>query len=263
MKMFNRLPKSLSEIEKDLEKDMQFQVQDIFTIQGVGCVLGGIMITGQLYLGGSGPQICYLGPNHGKFITVIVHCLHRQRLQVQNLQAGQVGTCAIKFQKQIPTSSLNDKENNWFETCPADFKLRRGQVLLPFTYEPVSYWEVIVDLFVLTHPTALFIGEELKLHCISISQTAKIIQISSLSSTLAPVLASKEINYGVMNESRLIMRSKKRRWSSDGPRLEPGRNGYVTFRFKNEPEFLLSGSTVLVRGGPLIKCVGKVINCSR
>jgi GTPase len=277
IKLFNRLPKPQSALSEALEEEMQFQIQETFSISGVGTVLGGSMVAGQIYLSGSMPQLCLVGPDHGKFIPVIVHSLHRQRLTVKTLKAGQVGTCALKFlrqenaQSEPRTLSVLDT-SLWTQKVPEDFKLRRGQVLIPITVPASSFWQITVNLSVLTHPNALFIGQEVKLHCGSINQPAKIISISNSSAPPSPQGGSSLTTPSSsppranplqsMNEmipvGELVVKSKRRR-NSSGMGLGPGSNGFVTFRFSNEPEFIAVGATILIRDAE-IKCVGKVLS---
>jgi GTPase len=278
IKLFNRLPKPQSALSDALEEEMQFQIQEIFTISGVGTVLGGCMVAGQIYLSGSMPQLCLLGPDHGRFIPAIVHSLHRQRLSVKTLQAGQVGTCALKFLSNDHAHSdhqtLNVLDTTlWTQRVPDDFKLRRGQVLIPITVPASSFWQMTVNLSVLTHPNALFVGQEVKLHCGSINQPAKIISISNSSAPPSPLGGScvntpsssptqsnpLQSMHQMIPVGELIVKSKKRR-NSSGMSLGPGSNGFVVFRFSNEPEYIAVGATILIRDAE-IKCVGKVVSC--
>ncbi|KAJ3258239.1 hypothetical protein HK103_003720 [Boothiomyces macroporosus] len=263
VKLFNLLPKPQAPRNEVLESRTEFQIEDVFTVDGTGSVVGGMMVNGRLYMSGNTPQIFYLGPDRGRFIPVIIHSVHRQRCKVSHVQAGQVATCAIKFfNKDTSNFTSEDFEklniynkSSWVENLPADFKIRRGQSLVPFGLKsPASFWEVDVDLYVLLHPTSLYSEQQVMVYVGSVRQLAKVMTIKPT----AEKNDENEIAFTSSDEDSPKLPTSRRK-SKPGIHLAHGQHGKVRLRFMYEPEHLTIGSTVLVRGTG-IKCVGKILN---
>eukprot|EP00842_Homolaphlyctis_polyrhiza_P006960 jgi/Hompol1/853/HPOL_001407-RA len=96
-KFMNILPRPPRNSESQLEDETEYQVEEIYSVPGTGCVVGGIMISGRMHLAGGQHITCYLGPDRGRFIPVHVHSLQRQRCPVKHIQSGQAATCALLF----------------------------------------------------------------------------------------------------------------------------------------------------------------------
>ena len=96
-KLFNLLPKKPL-FDDYINESIQFQIQDIFQVDGFS-IIGGLMISGTVRLNNTklSPIICYLGPDRGNFIPVLIHSIRRQRCAVRYIRAGEAGTIALQF----------------------------------------------------------------------------------------------------------------------------------------------------------------------
>jgi GTPase len=77
----------------------------------------------------------YIGPHKGQFLNITIDSIHRQRLPIRCIKAGQTASCSIIFR----TDTIHQKEP------PPGFKIRRGQVILSFLPEQV-FWEIEAEL---------------------------------------------------------------------------------------------------------------------
>lgn len=281
-RLFNLLSKPSSK-EKNLEKEAELQIQDIYNVDG-HTIVGGIMTQGQFQINSSkhSPLICWLGPDHGKFIPVMLTSIYRQRCPVRYLQGGFAGTIGIKFldqehQKNWDTGKILPRMNEfqiaWKNLIPDTFKLRRGQILSVLKDSPpVISSEIQIKLLVVSHPTGLQIGNDLTLHCGSVICSVKIVDIGDkadelgtklLNSPNIPIL-QESLNFEHLSDSLPSPISptsgsrKKRRCTYSGTILKQGESGIVTVKIMNEPEVISIGASVVIRG-PEIKSVGKVI----
>ncbi|KAI8898873.1 P-loop containing nucleoside triphosphate hydrolase protein [Globomyces pollinis-pini] len=274
--MFNLLPKPPA-LTDQLEADSEFQIEDVFTVEGTGCVVGGLMTTGRIYLNGN-PQLFLLGPDQGEYTPVVINSIQRQRCQIKHLQAGQAGTCAIKFIPQTkspnyPVSITAEDLSQCADKPPVDFRIRRGQVLIPICPSPKSYWEVEVELYILSHPSMLAAGHQMVLHSGSVRQLVRVVAVkddNNSSNPPSPVISPASSNSVpdvfqnvdmslAIKSTDLVTKSKKRKQRTvSGNYLTIGQHGRVTVKFIHEPERITIGSTVLLRGTN-IKCVGKVL----
>ncbi|EGF83747.1 hypothetical protein BATDEDRAFT_33882 [Batrachochytrium dendrobatidis JAM81] len=221
IEFLNILPRPPCSFEQYLNNEAEYQIEKVYSIPGVGCVVAGIMVSGRMHLSGSKPISCYLGPDRGKYIPVYVCSLHRQKCAVKHVQAGQIATCALLFQSSsLPASSAQThvnkpnlcsfeipetqsrikhqntitqpSANSWIDTPPAGFKLRRGQILVTtasFATLPESYWEFEVDMHVLYHSTCLTYGSQGTMYCGVLRQSAKVVDICPAS----PVICTNGI----------------------------------------------------------------------
>ncbi|KAJ3207914.1 GTP binding protein [Dinochytrium kinnereticum] len=251
--------------------DVEFGVEEIYSVPSVGYVLGGILKSGIITTtqatappspppdstsqAPTSPTRCQplylLGPDRGRFIPIRISSIQRQRCAVGSLSSGQAGTLAISFPPDLSSSrsSLDP---------PGGFRIRKGQVVVPYVMSPTTRewgdpevgvnWEFEADLHILHAPpcfTAL--GTQGVIYCGGIVQGAKIISVESAAST--PPRRCPSINLEGLLE--------------DGPVVAPvmvvsGMRVRVRFAFASEPEWVRVGRFVLFRGGRL-KCVGKVV----
>ncbi|TPX70436.1 hypothetical protein SpCBS45565_g01818 [Spizellomyces sp. 'palustris'] len=221
---FNYLPKPMSDYDQLLEEEVEYQVEEIYSVPDVGCVIGGKLLSGRITTHSHTPQpTYYLGPDRGSFIPIRISSIHRQRCPVSLIKAGQAASCAVTFLSDPNASdSLLEKDTVVYNiTPPPSFRLRKGQVLLS-TSPPPPVWEFDADLNVL--------------HC---------------ASTVGPSC------HGVIYVGAVRQGAKIVRMENVGS-LKTSESARVTFRFAYEPEWVVVGRTVLFRGEGGLKCVGKV-----
>ena len=83
----------------------EFTVDDVFSVPGVGTVVSGTLVSGKVKAG----DTMLMGPDSmGKFEQVHIKSIHRKRLPVQEVVAGQAAAFALKKIKknQVRTNSM-------------------------------------------------------------------------------------------------------------------------------------------------------------
>ncbi|KAJ3043367.1 GTP binding protein, partial [Rhizophlyctis rosea] len=95
----NLLPKSTRNYDQLLEQEPEFQIKETYSVPDVGCVVGGVLLSGRINvsLTSHQTQSYHLGPDRGTFIPVRVTSIHRQRCPVNYIKAGQAASCALTF----------------------------------------------------------------------------------------------------------------------------------------------------------------------
>ena len=138
------------------DKEMpEFLIDDTFSVPGVGTVVSGTVIKGVISSG----QSLLLGPDLlGKFDLVQIKSIHRKRMLVQNVKAGQTAAFALKKVKRS--------------------HIRKGMVMVHPKSNPVAVWEYKAEVLVLHHPTTISIKYQAMVHCGSIRQTACILHMT-------------------------------------------------------------------------------------
>ncbi|CEF71646.1 Dgp-1 [Strongyloides ratti] len=132
----------------------EFQIDEIYTVGGVGTVISGTCISGVVSLN----DTMLLGPDPvGKYITVPIKSIHRKRLPVSCVKAGQTASFAMR---KIPRKDV-----------------RKGMVLLSPTITPISCYEFVAEIVILHHPTTITFNYQAMVHVGSVRQTAQIIKM--------------------------------------------------------------------------------------
>lgn len=156
LKMFmnlltTRMPGSLD------DEPCEFQIDDTYSVPGVGTVVSGTTLKGVVHLN----ETLLLGPDPlGRFQSVQIKSIHRKRMPVKQVHAGQTASFALK--KQVKRSDI-----------------RKGMVLLSQSIgDPQSCWEFEGEILVLHHPTTISPRYQAMVHCGSIRQTATIVEMS-------------------------------------------------------------------------------------
>ncbi|XP_022668699.1 GTP-binding protein 1-like isoform X1 [Varroa destructor] len=140
------------------DEPCEFQIDDTYSVPGVGTVVSGTTLKGVVRLN----ETLLLGPDLlGHFNPVQIKSIHRKRMPVQQVHAGQTASFALK--KQVRRSDI-----------------RKGMVLLSQSIvDPQSCWEFEGEILVLHHPTTISPRYQAMVHCGSIRQTATIVQMST------------------------------------------------------------------------------------
>jgi len=138
----------------ETEKQAIFQIDDTYSVPGVGTVVSGNTLKGTVRLN----DILLLGPDAlGAFQPVPIKSIHRKRLPVKEVRAGQTASFSLKKVKRQD--------------------IRKGMVLMSKDLEPVATWEFEADVLVLHHPTTISSKYQAMVHCGSLRQTATIIHM--------------------------------------------------------------------------------------
>ncbi|KRT79538.1 hypothetical protein AMK59_7662 [Oryctes borbonicus] len=133
----------------------EFQIDDTYSVPGVGTVVSGTTLKGVIKLN----DTLMLGPDPlGHFQPIAVKSIHRKRMAVREVRAGQTASFALKKIKRS--------------------QIRKGMVMVSPTLNPQACWEFEGEILVLHHPTTISSRYQAMVHCGSIRQTASIISMS-------------------------------------------------------------------------------------
>ena len=131
-----------------------YQIDDTYSVPGVGTVVSGMTMKGVIKVN----DTLLLGPDAvGNFQPVPIKSIHRKRLPVRKVCAGQTATFSLKKIKRRD--------------------IRRGMVMLASEYKPSATWEFEADVLVLHHPTTVSVHYQAMVHCGALRQTASIIKM--------------------------------------------------------------------------------------
>ncbi|EJW83702.1 GTP-binding protein AGP-1, partial [Wuchereria bancrofti] len=133
----------------------EFQIDDVYWVDGVGTVVSGTCIAGMISLN----DTMLIGPNpYGEFIPVPIKSIHRKRMPVSKIRCGQTASFSIR--------KLNKKE------------VRKGMVLLSPKMVVFSSVQFDAEILILHHPTTIAENYQAMVHIGSIRQTATIVHMT-------------------------------------------------------------------------------------
>lgn len=203
----------------------EFRVFDSFTVENIGTVVAGTVLSGVIKTG----DRLLLGPDGmtGSFGLVQVKSVHTKRLPVPKASAGQSATLAISLVGSDDTL-VSSKDKDYMDDDSDDddvappisrerplsrHLLRKGVVLVHPTLRPVAAREIEVDLLLLFHPSGISsCHHQVFVHAQTVCQQVQIVSMSV-------------------------------------PRMRTGHRARVRLRFLFHAEYLHVGSTVFVRDG--------------
>ncbi|TRY73243.1 hypothetical protein TCAL_07399 [Tigriopus californicus] len=138
------------------DEPAEFQIDDTYSVPGVGTVVSGTNLRGTIKLNDS----LLLGPDPlGHFNPISVKSIHRKRMPVTEVRSGQTASFALKKIKRS--------------------QIRKGMVMVAPELKPQSCWEFEGEILVLHHPTTIATRYQAMVHCGSIRQTASIIGMNA------------------------------------------------------------------------------------
>ncbi|XP_071245702.1 GTP binding protein 1, like isoform X2 [Salvelinus alpinus] len=153
LKMFLNLLSSKTSYKED--EPAEFQIDDTYSVPGVGTVVSGTTLRGLIRLN----DTLLLGPDPlGSFLSIAVKSIHRKRMPVKEVRGGQTASFALK---KIKRSSI-----------------RKGMVMISPRLTPQATWEFMAEILVLHHPTTISPRYQAMVHCGSIRQTATILTMN-------------------------------------------------------------------------------------
>lgn len=140
----------------NLGSPAEFQIDDTFSVPGVGTVVSGTLLQGYVKLN----DTLMLGPDPlGQFQPMVIKSIHRKRMPVKEVRGGQTASFALK---KIKRSSI-----------------RKGMVMVSPKLDPKACWEFEGEILVLHHPTTISVKYQAMVHVGSVRQTATIISMTS------------------------------------------------------------------------------------
>ncbi|KAK0174883.1 hypothetical protein PV327_010599 [Microctonus hyperodae] len=137
------------------DEPAEFQIDDTYSVPGVGTVVSGTTLKGVIKLN----DTLMLGPDPlGHFTQITVKSIHRKRMPVTEVRGGQTASFALKKIKRS--------------------QIRKGMVMVSQLLNPQACWEFEGEILVLHHPTTISSRYQAMVHCGSIRQTASILSMS-------------------------------------------------------------------------------------
>jgi GTPase len=116
----------------DTEAPAVFQIDETFSVPGVGTVISGTTVCGTI----TGADTLLLGPDStGAFQPVGIKGIHRRRMPVTAVRGGQAASFALKKVKRAA--------------------IRKGMVLVHPSVKPQAFWEFDAEVVILHHPTTI------------------------------------------------------------------------------------------------------------
>lgn len=145
-------------LQVNRDKDpVRFQVDDTFTVKGVGTVVSGSVISGVI----KPNDVLMLGPTRlNEFDPVQVRSIERHCLPVGEVRSNEMATLALK--------KVEKKD------------VRKGMVLVAKELAPRGAWQFEAQLIILHHPTTIRERYQCMVHCGCVRQTAKIMSITDI-----------------------------------------------------------------------------------
>lgn len=158
----HRLPPMINYKNKKKEGPL-FTIEETFFVDGVGCVVSGVLKEGIIKLGDK----LTIGPFGGHFKHVLVKSIHDNfRHNIDTLEAGMSGCICIKGKSKDPIKKKRIKKGMVLNNME-DLSIRK------------AYREFLADVIILHHPTTIRENYQPVVHCGSISQSAKICNIKN------------------------------------------------------------------------------------
>ncbi|CAL1542833.1 unnamed protein product [Lymnaea stagnalis] len=153
LKMFLNLLST--RVKCDASQPAEFQIDDTFSVPGVGTVVSGTLLQGCIKLN----DTLLLGPDAlGQFQSVPIKSIHRKRMPVREVRGGQTASFALKKIKRA--------------------SIRKGMVMVSPAIDPKACWEFEGEILVLHHPTTISVRYQAMVHVGSVRQTATIIDMT-------------------------------------------------------------------------------------
>lgn len=136
------------------KNDVKLYIDSCFSVQGVGTVVGGHLLSGTIKIGDK----LLMGPNDSKYKKVIVRSIHCKRVNLQKVDFGSYVCLALK---------KIDKD-----------EIRKGSVLISEHSEQLLVKQFVADINVLKlHSTTIRVGYEPIVHCGAVRQTSRLKKI--------------------------------------------------------------------------------------
>lgn len=147
----------------DSGMSVEYHIDSTFTVSGVGTVTGGHLISGTIKVGDK----LLLGPNNGKYETVVVRSIHCKRVSLQQVTCGSYVCLGLK---KVDRG-----------------KIRRGNVLISLKDNQILTSTFSANVSVLrSHSTTIRPGYEPVLHACAMRQSAKLVSISDKKNARSP-----------------------------------------------------------------------------
>eukprot|EP00164_Ancoracysta_twista_P003930 GFYU01005268.1.p1 GENE.GFYU01005268.1~~GFYU01005268.1.p1 ORF type:complete len:608 (+),score=145.32 GFYU01005268.1:107-1930(+) len=156
LRMFLNLVPARTQWNQQLQSPAEFHIDDTFSVPGVGTVVSGTLLAGTISMN----QTLQIGPDKlGKFTPVQVKTIHRKRVPVRTVKAGEAASFNLRKIKRS--------------------QIRKGMVLVDSNTTPKACWEFEAEILILYHSTTIGLRYQAVVHCGNVRQSAMIISMSN------------------------------------------------------------------------------------
>jgi GTPase len=164
LRLFMILMPSKREWSTMRDEPLEFYIDDVFQVPGVGIVVAGTMVKGHVAIvKGQGPTLL-LGPDStGAFKKVQIKGIHTKSVPVAEVHAGQ----SVSFAVKVVGGGKNDR-------ALKKSMIRKGMVLVDPSTNPRATRCFAAEVVVLHHPTTIKRGYQPVVHARTVRQVAMI-----------------------------------------------------------------------------------------
>ena len=217
--------------EANANEPTEYQINETYTVPGVGTVVSGVVTSGTIRVGDS----LLLGPtdNNGRFLPTVVRGIQRKRV---SLAVGVVGQAVSLALKKIKRSEIR---YGMALISPAVQLNLPPQISDNFGLRARVCREFTAQVVILYHSTTITAKYQAMLHCGTIRQTVQIVSMNLESDEAQSIVSPSHVNSPI----------------------QVGRTGdraKIRFRFLKQPEMLKLGTKILFREGRT-RGTGKII----
>ena len=139
-----------------ISKDVEMYIDSTFSVPGVGTVVGGQLLSGNIKVGDK----LLLGPTKGKYTTIQVRSIHCKRVPMQKVNFGSYICLGLR---KVDRNTI-----------------RRGHVIISLTSKKLAITEFSANVSVLkSHSTTIKPGYQPVVHFGCMRQAAKLIDIKN------------------------------------------------------------------------------------
>lgn len=140
---------------------VEFHIDGVFNVVGVGVVVSGIMRAGRA----TPNHQMLLGPDkNGQFKPVLIKTIHYKRVHTDTLVSGQTGSFALRSLVKKDTLKKSS--------------FRKGMVLVDAALEPKAVWSFKAEVVILHHATTIRLGYQALVHSGIIRQAVQVKHMS-------------------------------------------------------------------------------------
>lgn len=135
-------------------KDVEYHIDSVFQVNGVGVVVGGHIKSGKISVNDK----LYMGPRNGRYEQFIVRSIHVKKMNVETVENNSYACLALKKAHKS--------------------HIRRGMVMVSNPADQIQVWRFKAHISVLrTHSTTIKPGYEPVVHVNAMRQVATILDI--------------------------------------------------------------------------------------
>ena len=142
--------------KQHLTTDVEYHIDSIWSVPGVGTVIGGHLLNGTINVNDK----LYIGPNNGKYDQIVVRSIHCKKVPLQTVSYGSYVCLAIKkYERKL---------------------IKRGNVIVSNVSQQILTNQFIAEIKILrSHSTTIRVGYEPVIYVSTVRQTVTLLKIDN------------------------------------------------------------------------------------